>query len=103
MHSSLKRIFLLLLFGLAINAQAASDATTQQMAASCFTCHGTYGQSQGGTPSLAGIDRQHFIRQMQDFKSGARPATVMHRHAKGYSDTEIEKLAEYFAAQRRAP
>ena len=107
MQSSLRRwssrMFLLASIGCAINAQAASDATTRQMAASCFSCHGTHGQSLGGTPVLAGIQRQHFIKQMQDFKSGARPATVMHRHAKGYSDTEIEKMAEYFAAQKRAP
>lgn len=103
MQSSWRQISLLLLFGCALNAQAASDATTRQMAASCFACHGTYGQSQGGTPPLAGIERQHFIKQMQDFKSGARSATVMHRHAKGYNDSEIEKLAEYFAAQKRAP
>lgn len=103
MQSSLRRIALLVFLGCAINAQAASDATTRQMAASCFSCHGTYGQSQGGIPALAGRERQHFIKQMQDFKSGARPATVMHRHAKGYSDAEIEKLAEYFAAQKRAP
>lgn len=103
MQSSLKRMFLLALFGFTLNAQAASDATTRQLAASCFACHGTHGQSQGGTPPLAGMQRQYFIKQMQDFKSGARPATVMHRHAKGYNDTEIEKMAEYFAAQKRAP
>ena len=84
-------------------AQAAADVTTRQMAASCFACHGTSGNSVGGTPVLAGSKRAHFIKQMQDFKSGARPATVMHRHAKGYSDTEIEKLADYFAAQKRVP
>jgi cytochrome c553 len=39
---------------------------------------------------------------MQDFKSGARAATVMNRHAKGYSDVQIEQLAEYFAAQKRS-
>ena len=87
----------------AMNAQAAPDASTRQMGAACFSCHGTHGQSVGGTPVLAGIKRDHFIKQMQDFKSGARPATVMHRHAKGYSDTEIEKLADYFAAQKRTP
>jgi len=42
-----------------------------------------------------------FVTAMKDFKSGARPATVMHHHAKGYSDKEFEKLAEYFAAQKR--
>lgn len=103
MQSSLRQISLLVLLGWALNTQAASDAATRQMAASCFACHGTHGQSQGGTPPLAGIEHQHFIKQMQDFKSGARTATVMHRHAKGYNDTEIKKLAEYFAAQKRTP
>ena len=87
----------------AVSAQAGSDTATRQMGASCFGCHGTNGNSVGGTPVLAGMKRDHFIKQMQDFKSGARPATVMHRHAKGYSDVEIEKLADYFAAQKRAP
>ena len=83
--------------------QAAPNAQTRQMGASCSACHGTNGHSVGGTPMLAGLKRDHFIKQMQDFKSGARPATVMHRHARGYSDSEIEKLADYFAAQKRTP
>jgi sulfide dehydrogenase cytochrome subunit len=83
-------------------AQAAPDALTRQLGASCSACHGTNGNSVGGTPVLAGLSRDHFIRQMQDFKSGAREATVMHWHARGYSDTEIGKLADYFAAQKRA-
>ena len=84
-------------------AHAAADSDTRQMAASCFTCHGANGNSVGGTPVLAGSKRAYFIKQMQDFKSGTRPATVMQRHAKGYSDAEIEKLADYFAAQKRVP
>ncbi len=82
-------------------ALAAPDAQTRQLAASCSACHGTDGRSVGGTPVLAGLDRAHFVRQMKDFKSGARPATVMHRHAAGYSDPEIEKMADYFSSLRR--
>ena len=85
------------------SVQAAPDASVRQMSASCSACHGTNGNSVGGTPALAGLNRIHFIKQMRDFKSGARPATVMHRHAMGYSDSEIEKLADFFAAQKRAP
>jgi cytochrome subunit of sulfide dehydrogenase len=81
--------------------QAAPDAQTRQHAASCSACHGTDGRSVGGTPVLAGLDRAHFVKQMKDFKSGARPATVMHRHAAGYSDPEIEKMADYFSALKR--
>ncbi|MEO1765888.1 c-type cytochrome [Thiobacter aerophilum] len=71
------------------------------LAAPCAACHGTNGNSVGGTPVLAGADRAHFILQMKEFKSGARPATVMHQHARGYTDEEIEMLADFFAAQKR--
>ena len=40
------------------------------------------------------------LRALKDFKSGARPATVMHQHAKGYTDTEIDQLADFFAGQK---
>jgi cytochrome subunit of sulfide dehydrogenase len=75
---------------------------TRTMASTCAACHGTNGQSGGGIPTLAGLPKSYFIKQMQDFKSGARAATVMNRHAKGYSDAQIEQLAEYFAAQKRS-
>jgi sulfide dehydrogenase cytochrome subunit len=84
-----------------VTAEAAPDAQARQLAATCSACHGTNGKSVGGTPVLAGLNRAHFIKQMKDFKSGARPATVMQRHAAGYSDAEIEKMADYFAAQKR--
>jgi cytochrome subunit of sulfide dehydrogenase len=98
-HLSRLAILLTVVYGAA--AQAVQDAQTRQLGASCSACHGTNGNSVGGTPVLAGLSRDHLIKQMQDFKSGARAATVMHRHAKGYSDTEIGKLADYFAAQKR--
>jgi cytochrome c553 len=34
---------------------------------------------------------------MAQFKSGGRPATVMHQIAKGYSDAEIAAMAEHFS------
>ncbi len=76
------------------------DPLARNMASSCAACHGTNGKSVGGAPVLAGLDKTYFIAQMKDFKSGARPATVMNKHAKGYSDAEIEQLASFFAAQK---
>lgn len=87
-------------FGTA-HASDPSDSDTRTLASMCAACHGTHGQSVGGTPVLAGLPVSYFIKQMQDFKSGERPATVMHRHAKGLTDVEIEKLAGYFSAQKR--
>jgi sulfide dehydrogenase cytochrome subunit len=71
------------------------------LAASCAACHGTEGNSVGGTPVLAGLDRLHFILQMQAFRSGERDSTVMHHHARGLDQMEIEQLANYFASQQR--
>lgn len=94
---------LLVIIGLSFftAAHAEVDKHARNIAASCSACHGTDGNSEGGMPVLAGLDKALFIIQMKDFKSGARPATVMHQHAKGYTDEEFALLAEYFAAQKR--
>ena len=94
----------ILVFVLSTGSATAAPITpdTRTMASTCAACHGTNGQSGGGIPALAGLPKSYFIKQMQDFKSGARAATVMNRHAKGYSDAQIEQLAEYFAAQKRS-
>jgi cytochrome c553 len=34
---------------------------------------------------------------MLEFKAGKRPATIMHQHAKGYSDDELKRIAQYFS------
>jgi cytochrome c553 len=86
---------------LSLPLHAQSDKHARGLAASCAACHGTNGNSVGGTPVLAGMDRALFIKQMKDFKSGTRPATVMHQHARGYSDGEIEQLAGFFSSQHR--
>lgn len=79
----------------------ADDPHLRILAASCAACHGTAGNSVGGTPVLAALDRTYFITQMQAFRSGTRPATVMQKHAKGLTEAEIEQLADYFAKQPR--
>lgn len=80
-----------------------SSAHIKTLAASCAACHGTNGNSVAGTSVLAGLDPNHFILQMQAFRSGERQATVMHRHAKGLNLGEIEQLAIYFSRQQRQP
>ena len=90
-------------YGLSLSsaaAHAAVDAHSRNLAASCAACHGTNGHSVGAMPMLAGMDKKLFVNQMKDFKSGARTGTVMHHHAKGYTDEEFEKLADFFAAQK---
>ncbi len=74
---------------------------TQTLAASCAACHGSQGNSVGGTSVLAGLDASHFVLQMMAFRNGSRSSTVMHRHAKGLTVEEINDLAVYFSLQKR--
>ena len=83
----------------AIYAQDAN--TVRGMAATCANCHGTDGRSAGVVPGLAGVDKGHIVAQMQDFKSGKRPSTIMQQLAKCFSDAQIEQIAAYFAAQKK--
>lgn len=90
------------LMALAITpASAEVDQHARLLAASCAACHGTNGNSVGGTAVLAGMDKGLFVKAMTDFRSGERKATVMHRHAKGLTEDEIDKLGDFFAAQKR--
>lgn len=73
------------------------------LAATCFNCHGTDGRSPGAIPAIAGRPESALRAQLKAFKSETPPAgtTVMDRHAKGYSDEEIDALASYFSKIRR--
>ena len=86
---------------------AAAPAASQEaryLAANCANCHGTDGRSAGGggMPGLAGLSRAYFVEQMNAFRAGARPATIMHQISKGYTDAQIAALADFFAAQPAA-
>jgi cytochrome c553 len=95
---------LLFLFAHALPATAQDPNAGRNLAAACFTCHGTNGNSVAGVPpGLAGRDRAELFQVMKDFQSGKRPATIMHQQAKGYTDPQLQLIAAYFAAQKPAP
>lgn len=79
-------------------AEPISAATAANMGNNCFACHGPEGRSPGSIPSLNGQSADVIVKTMNDFKSGARPSTVMARHAKGYSDAEIAAIAKYISS-----
>lgn len=99
MKQSLVVILLALAAGNAA-ASAGSDPRTRFMAANCSYCHGPDGHSRGAIPSLAGIEARYFVDQMKAFRDGSRPATVMAKHANGYTDAEIEALGHWFESHR---
>ena len=76
---------------------AASAQSGQAMGQTCFVCHGPGGRSNGTVAPIAGLPKDHVARQMADFKADRRPATIMNRIAKGYTDEQIALIVEYLA------
>jgi sulfide dehydrogenase cytochrome subunit len=97
----------LLAAGLAAGAPLAALAQTQDalyvrsLAATCANCHGTNGRVTQGSAvvGLAGMPRDAMLQQLQAFRDGTRPATVMHQIVKGYTEPQLQQIAGYFAAQ----
>lgn len=89
---------------LSVHAQGSQEVLyAKSLAATCANCHGTNGHAVSGSPvvGLAGLPADYIAAQMKAFKSGARPATVMHQLAKGFNDAQIDQMAAYFAAQKK--
>jgi sulfide dehydrogenase cytochrome subunit len=88
-----------LFLGLAFThaAQAADITRGKILASTCFACHGTDGKSAGAIPSIYGFPAETLYHNMKAFQDGTRPATVMGRHARGYTDEEIRLIADYLS------
>ena len=83
-------------------AQAQADALQlRSWAAACANCHGTNGHAQPGNESLAGVGKDELLKKLMDFKSGAKPSTIMGQLSKGYSDEQLAAIAGWFAAQKK--
>lgn len=80
---------------------SADALQVRSMAAACAGCHGTQGVAQQGMETLAGQKKEDLLKKMLDFKSGKKPATLMHQLSKGYSDEQLDQLADYFAALKK--
>jgi cytochrome subunit of sulfide dehydrogenase len=80
-------------------AGTARAAEAPPGAASCSGCHPTKPNVDTPVPRLAARDANVLATAMLAFRTGQRPATVMDRIAKGFSDEEIKAIAAWFGAQ----
>ncbi len=78
---------------------SALPALAQEMppagALACGGCHPA--TVQGTVVPLHGLTAAQILDAMQAFRSGARPATVMDRIAKGFSEEELAAIAAFYA------
>ena len=72
-------------------------ADPQVLGSSCSGCHTSAEKLSTAIPRIRGLPEAFFLEAMRAFRNGQRPATVMDRIAKGFTDDEIRELAAYFA------
>lgn len=90
-------------FVLSLGAGAASINVTG-IAYTCNNCHGVQGFSTGGAmPSIGGQPAGYLKTVLHQFHSGERYNTAMGRLLRGYSEAELDALADYYAKQPWLP
>lgn len=101
MHRQVLATLFLAASGLSPAFAVQDDPAAVVWAAGCYTCHGPEGRSEGGMPSLVGQSADGIYQALSEFRQGRRPATVMDRHAKGYTDDQLRRIAQVLGAAKQ--
>lgn len=69
-------------------------------AMACSSCHGSngLGMAAAGFPRLASLPAGYLVKQLKDFRTGARINPLMQPIAKALSDDELEAVAKSISA-----
>lgn len=90
---------------IALSPRAADDLDEQAVAnldaaKACIACHGTPGEAVvPAPPVLSGQHRSYLAEALKQYKDGERGATVMSAFTATLTESDIEQLAAFFAAQ----
>lgn len=85
--------------------QASDDVDAEDVAgfapaAVCVTCHGVAGAGVAPQPPvLSGQQQEYLVHALHEYKAGKRSGTVMSAFAATLSDSDIEKIAMFYAAR----
>ncbi len=69
-------------------------------AAACSGCHATNAAAETPVPKIHGRRADETVALMAAFRGGSRPATIMDRIAKGFTEDETRAIAAWLATQR---
>ncbi len=83
---------------MALVLAAAATAARAEAPPGATTCSGCHGQ--GGMVAITGRDPAELAATMAAFRSGARPATLMGRLARGFTPEETQAIAAWLAVQK---
>ena len=85
---------------LAAGATAQAASPPPPGAASCSGCHALHQAASPSIPGIYGRDADEVSGAMIAFRDGSRPATVMNRIAKGFSEDELRAIAAWLSEQK---
>ena len=75
-----------------------SISLANNIALPCYGCHISNNEvSTNSIPLIEGLDKAYFINAFYEYKNKERDNYLMKIISQGYSDKEIESLAEYFS------
>ncbi len=93
-NSSFVLISAAALIAVALTSPAAAQSVNAALvAANCAVCHGQGGAGAGDVPSLAKSSAAQIAENMRAIRDGKKPSTIMGRIAKGYTDAQIDAVA----------
>ena len=81
---------------LLVSPAGADETAPDNLANACAGCHGTDGKSPGLIVSINELSADEIASMMRSFKNDEIVVTVMNRIAKGYTEAEIEAIANHF-------
>lgn len=95
-------ISLMLSLGLVAAAQAGDAGAGKKISGTCAACHGADGNSAAPSfPKIAGLGEAYILKQLKDFKSGARSEAIMAAQMAAFNEAQMADLAAYFASNKR--
>jgi cytochrome c553 len=92
-------------FGIISPLMAAGNASAGKgLSQTCLACHGADGNSPlSAYPKIAGQGEAYILKQLLEFKSGARDNAIMASMIASLSEQDMADLAAYFSSQKVAP
>lgn len=85
-------------------SKAVNPNQGKQFTYNCAECHGSMGSSSDASiPNLAGQDVKYLNAMIKAYRDKVREHGKMHRIISEFKDSEIEKIAIFFAAEQPTP